>query len=305
MDGGAPASSAEVSFSLKNVGSGAVRVLSVDSGCGCVVPSVEPSLVAGGQPCRVEARGTPLAAGEKTVEITLHTDSKTRPEVVLKLRMVGGRKPPFLLSASANLTYLGAICRDEVRDFSAWVIEAGRATKPPIVRSDLPFLAFEALGVESDRYGAEETVSHHYRWRVTFKESPPVDEFTGAITIQDPWDEKWAERINVHGRPTLPLRIVPSNPSLALDQADPAAGHSSFAILTTVDAEDIQVEAEEADSPLLVVKWTGGQTPRFGTYVVRWKPDRLVVGGTYRLVARSASAKLAHTFQVVVRTEGE
>ncbi len=297
--------SADVTFSLRNIGLKSVRVLSVESGCGCVVPSVTPTTVQAGQLCRVEARGTPLDAGEKTVAITLHTDSKTRPDIVLNLRMLGGRKPPFLLSATGNMTYLGVIGRDESRDLVAYTIEDGRATKPPVVRSDLPFLDFKLVGVESGSYGEDGIYSHKYHWRVTFNGPPPPEEFTGAVTIRDPWDVQRVERIDIHGRPNPPLRVVPLSPTLEIDGSDPSATKTSLAIITSVDAEDLQVELEGADSPLQVEKLTGGQTKRFGRFTVGWKPERPIAVGEYRLIARSASANLAHTFRVTVRTKGE
>ncbi len=85
---------------------GRVRILSVTSGCGCAVPKFEPTSIEPEKSGVLEVDAKPPEMGEKTVEFALETDSKLTPTVTLHLRLIGMRRPPFLLRVQGDLAYL-------------------------------------------------------------------------------------------------------------------------------------------------------------------------------------------------------
>ena len=64
-------SSARVTFELDNVGGRPVRILSIESGCGCARPRVRPGLVAPGHSAMVEVTALMVPVGEKVVQFNL------------------------------------------------------------------------------------------------------------------------------------------------------------------------------------------------------------------------------------------
>ena len=65
----------EAVFDLTNPGGTTVGMTGMHTGRGCAKPTVEPSVVLPGGTCRVSVAGSPFSVGEKSVPITLRTDS--------------------------------------------------------------------------------------------------------------------------------------------------------------------------------------------------------------------------------------
>ena len=278
-------------------------MLKTESGCGCATPMIAPTTIGPGEKCTVRVRGRGFPIGEKTVPITLHTDSTAEPKVVLELRMIGSRKPPFLLEVSADLGYLGEISREGTRELTAIVIEGERPTKAPIPRSDLPFLAFEPTGVKTAPYVEPGTFYHTYRYSVKFTAAPPDDVFVGSVTVGDPWEAGHIERINVQGAPIPLLRVIPSRPSLSVEKGRASRARANFAIVAEESTDRLVVTPEDGPASLFVVeRAASGASGRFAPFVVRLKDGAVPKCGEYRLIA-SLGPSSRSVFTIVVKTE--
>jgi hypothetical protein len=121
---GAPRLRAEATFSLVNRGRAAVHVTSLESGCGCTTPRITPTTVQPDGTALVTAIGTPLSSGERTVAITVHTDSPLSPEIVLHFKMVTDRLPPFITEVAGDFAYDASYSTDEARDFIVNTVES-------------------------------------------------------------------------------------------------------------------------------------------------------------------------------------
>lgn len=129
-------------FEIANPGSSPVRVLTVESGCGCATPKVHPRLVRPGGVAIVEVEANPIEIGEKDVVITLETDSPATPIVPLTLRIIGCRRPPFIVSVTGDLTCQEGYSAEDTREIHVDTIERVASSHTPTLRCDLPFLGF-------------------------------------------------------------------------------------------------------------------------------------------------------------------
>jgi hypothetical protein len=94
---------AGASFEIENVGERPIRIIGVESSCGCSTTKVTPDFLPPGQQGIVEVRATPFAVGERLLTVNLRTDSPLTPVVGLRLRILGWRSPPFLLQSGGDL----------------------------------------------------------------------------------------------------------------------------------------------------------------------------------------------------------
>ena len=132
---------ADARFVVVNSGGLPVRVISVQSSCGCTTARVTPEIIAAGSTGVVEVRGTPYPVGERAVTVNLTTDSASTPVVHLLFRMLGTRRSRFLLQAGADLAYVGESFKDDVRQIVAIaIVPFSSKSEPPIIKTDLPFL---------------------------------------------------------------------------------------------------------------------------------------------------------------------
>ena len=73
--------------------------------------------------------------------VNLTTDSASTPVVHLLFRMLGTRRPPFLLQAGVDLAYVRESFKDDVRQIVAIaIVPFSSKSEPPIIKTDLPFL---------------------------------------------------------------------------------------------------------------------------------------------------------------------
>lgn len=161
-------------FRLKNTGGTSVHVVSVQSGCGCAKPTVEPDLVKPGRTAEVRVKATAPPVGERSVEIVLHTDSPLTPEIPLKLVLVSRRPPPFLVNAGGDLTFLTKPDDDQPQE--VWVAAAeqnGYEGPHPRVESSLPYLSFQLISRAEKPYPGRDAVQVMYSFACRFSEEPP------------------------------------------------------------------------------------------------------------------------------------
>ena len=75
--------------------------------------------------------GRPFPVGERIVEFVVHTDSPITPAVTLKLRMIGSRTPPFILTAGGDLTWPQGLAEPASREIRILTVEGPTRRPPP------------------------------------------------------------------------------------------------------------------------------------------------------------------------------
>ncbi len=302
---GRPRRKAAVQFRVINVGRAPVRVLSVESGCGCATPTVRPDIIAPGKEGIVDVLGTPLPVGERTVTIVLHTDSPVTPSVPLHLHMLSSQKAPFVIAASGALSYLPGFSTEEIREVVVWTVERDEEDERPMLKSGLPFLQFEPISVDEKPSAEPGTVRRTYKFRVSFASMPPDGTFTGEVEVIVPWDGRPSKRIPVQGQVSPPVRVIPTSLSLHIDDPVNREALARFSIITKAPATGFEIEVERGEeSPLLVEPQGPTPTERFATFAVRWKPDRPIAEGVHRLVIRPSPETLDRVVVPVAVTIG-
>ncbi len=155
----------------------------ISTSCGCSVASVEPRVIRPGQRGRVEVRATPPGAGEREVTIAVATNDPERPELALRLTLVGVASVPYVskysgpvrfgdLSAAANLESFFVETR-ELQSDPPWIA---------VARSSSAALATEG-GMESEHNMDDSIVLRRYRWSAKFAELPPPGDWSGEIQL--------------------------------------------------------------------------------------------------------------------------
>ncbi|HWE35051.1 MAG TPA: DUF1573 domain-containing protein [Isosphaeraceae bacterium] len=270
-------------FEMANVGGKPVRVASASSSCGCAAPKVNPGTIEPGAVGFVEVEAIPLLSGEKSATIVLRTDSPLTPEIELHLRMIGARRPPYLMQAGGDLTYLGDFERDEPHTVVVITVEPREQSGLPLLRTDFPGMEFGAPVVKERPHVAPGTIQREYRFPVSFARMPPEGVFTGAAEVVDPWDPGHTEVVHIHGQVLLPFRVEPRRIIL-----NGPRDHQSFRIIsrTDVDGRRLGIQAD-GGSGLVVERVDRGEDRRSFTFTVGHRDDARFVPGVHKLIVRS------------------
>ena len=286
---GRSASQVEARFELENHGSTPVRILTIKAGCGCTSPRVEPSLVPPGGTALVSVSAL-LPIGDKTVPITLTTDSPLTPSVVLALRMIGNRPPPFLLQVVGDLSYLGDKSTAESREIVAVTIEGARPTKRPELMTDLAGLKFEEVGIEEAPYTVSKAVQRKYRYRAYFEEPTPGSAFRGVVRVSDPWNPGQFELIQVEAKSEPEYRVVPATLDLKVGNEKSASRFGAdFLVFIKEPAPDLTVVPEgENAAAWVVTRVEGPSNDRFRAFHVQSAEGATVSGDRLSLAIRRA-----------------
>jgi hypothetical protein len=276
---------AEVEFRLINQGRTTVHITSVESACGCTTPTVRPTEVQPGGTYLLSAVGTPLSSGERTVPITIHTDSSLSPEVIVKLTMISDRLAPFITGVSGDFAYLEGYSTAESRDFVVTTIESGPHDKTPLVQTDLPFLSVSGPSVEERPYDESTLVQRSYTYQIKFDRELPRDSFTGRIWAVDPWSGAKSEGVLAFHRAKEELVVIPTTVILDVD-SDTKAGQTEIAVLTNTEMPGLIVEPHGDDKILKVLEITPAGGGRFRKFRIRAEPGNLAGIKTLSLRAR-------------------
>ncbi len=125
---------AEGRFELVNEGNSPVRILGVESGCGCLAAAVDRNLVMPDKAALVSVSASVTPSEPKDVRIKIHTDSTIDPDVDLTFRVAGRRKPPFLLQVSGAPTLIDDSYLGGAREIIVETVEATGENKSPELR---------------------------------------------------------------------------------------------------------------------------------------------------------------------------
>ena len=88
-----------------------------------------------------------MPVGERILPITLNTDSPATPRITLNFRMLGSRKPPFLLDIEGDLACVADPPEAETRQIVVTTVEGPERRESTAPRGDLAFLKFERINV--------------------------------------------------------------------------------------------------------------------------------------------------------------
>ncbi len=297
---------ASAKFEIENVGGWPVHIIAVQSSCGCAEPKVQPMTIEPGRLGIVEVRALPLQVGEKLAIVTLQTDSPSTPEVVLQLRLIGGRRPPFLLQAGGELTWTAGFSKTDTRTISATTVELqGSKRQPPIVKAPSSFLTVGPPAFDESPYTKPGTVQRRYVYEVRFNSDPPPGVFSDEVLVIDPWDPQHVERSIVHAETLPPLRVVPSRTVLYLaKRPESREARADFLIFTANPSLDLEVGAEGGkESPLVIspVQWV--ERGRRAAFSIGVKPGRMREGVFSIIVRRSSSPTERVVVPVSLRAE--
>ncbi len=285
------AEGAPATFEVTNLGGRPVRILGIESGCGCTTPTVTASLVAPGKKSEIKVEALPFPIGERRVHLVLHTDSPITPRVPLHLRMIGNRRPPFLLGIEGDLTFIGDQELDTGRELLVLTVESQghEDGKRPILKSDLP-LRFEPRGTEAKPYVAPGTVLVTSKYEV-FLNSQVNGTISGEIRAIDPWLEDHVETIRVLASATPGLRAIPTSLVLNYGEDDRGIEPARLVVMTAGSAAQSRVGPEdEGRSPILVERLPIGASDRICMYDVRWRPGVPIRPGRYEIIVRESPA---------------
>jgi hypothetical protein len=291
------------------LGRTAVEIRSVKSSCGCTTPTVEPTAIAPGATGRVEARATPLQVGEKTATIKVVTNSTITPEILLQLKIIGSRRPPFMGTAGGDLAFLGDDLTGQVRKIYITTMEMDRSEpKPPRVSTTLPYLILgpAKLVDEQSRPDGSGVTARRYIVEAKLGPNHPGGSFEGDVFVVDPWDDRNRERVRVHGETLAPLRIVPARLVL---HVNPTTGKltssAKLLVLSSAEISDLTVGWDGTDRPSLLIDPPSlSQTKRAATVVMASEAGE-VKAGEYRIQIRSASSGSKVTVPVSIRREDQ
>ena len=296
---------ASAKFEVENVGGAPVHVVAVETTCGCVSSSVKPEIIPPGTIAAVEVRATPLQVGEKTVSITLRTDSPATPKVELQLHIVGSRCPPFFATAGGELSFLDGFSLAETRELLAYNVEMVNAKPtPPLVKVDLPFLEIgPAKLLEESRSPGPGSCNRKYGYELKMTAAPPTDRYAGEVTVTDPWDSRHVERIRFHGENRPPIRTVPSRITLRIPNRDGQGAEAKLLVMAKESVTDLLVEVEGGGKPPLNVERVSSSLgEKLTTYSIALRPGAAREGDYNLLVGRSSSPDRL-TVPVAVRFE--
>lgn len=290
-----------------NGGASPVRVLAVESGCGCAKPVVEPRLIKPGGPATVSVHVQGLDVGERTIPITVETDSPVTPHVLLTIRHQGYVQPPYLFRAGGELTWSwGDATSESAREIILETVETVETTGRPEPRSDLEFLQIGPPVVTSrPNVNDPKLVGRMYRFPV--KLSPaPEEAFSGIMEVADPWNPGRSEVIRVHGEPGSPLRVSPSR--LLLDASGTADREVRARLLVRVrdPRSDVEVEAApDSREQLTIEPVPSVDAGPSLAFEVRPQPGRPLAAGMHRIVVRTTTPQAAEVIVPVLVRAGE
>jgi hypothetical protein len=263
-------------FIINNTGGRPVRILSIESGCGCAKPKVEPATIAPGNSGRVivDFKETSLNAGDRTIPIALFTDSPITHRVNMYLQLEDTRKPPFVFAFSGDLIYQNPRIED-TREVRIDTVELLTEKHNPTVRSNLAFLRIDLKSIQDKKHPKQEnTVVRSYVYTVSFASPPPMESFQGTVSAQDPFYLDRTLTLNVFGEITPAVRVTPARAILRIGSHISSNPEAQFMVLSIKPLQDLRVMAEAGDaSPLVIELAKSHPSESQAVFTVRYRPS--------------------------------
>lgn len=266
-DGQSRTAFVNLEFPVANNGGQRVRVLSVESACGCALPRVEPTVFDPRQTgvVFVSAQVPPL--GEKAVTITLNTDSPKSPTVTLHFRLISRRTPPYILKVTGDLTFAGRFTINDSRELVVDTVEPPGSPQPPLVRSSLEAIAIAYSSSSERPYLTPDTVHRTYRYRVTPLTADAETAKRGQVEVRGVWSPSDVQYIQSALIPYQAIHVSPTNVRFNKD--------NTASILLHVYDDEYRPELKIVpnDGISSHMERLSGGTPQSTTYKVVVKSD--------------------------------
>ncbi len=281
-----------VTFEIENCGESEVRILSLERGCGCVDAKMRSDSIPPGGLGFLDVTASPQVIGEKRVTIRLATDSLLTPKLNLDLKVVGTRRPPYLLSAAGDLNFLD--CEPGASDeFEVTSVAHSGEDREVKLECDLPFAQIEKVSLIRKPSVDDPNVLYHIRrYRLRLKENLSEQSFQGRVQIGDPWDPERFLTVPISGLMKPAFRVVPTR--LRFDLSGPGEGSPdrNFVVIRRNRVRETQIEVErESDSPLLIERSTTSDASQGEPFRVRLKPGTPRGEGVFNLIVRDPEGK--------------
>ena len=272
-------------FLLWNRGGTPVRIKSVKATCGCASANVDPNWVPPGERSIVNVEVTPPDLGVKDVKIIVDTDSPKSPEVNLELLVLGGRKPPYLLSIRGEIYFQPGYGIFDKREFVIDSVEESKSIPhAPNPECDLSFMKSEMTGISEKSFiGGRGFIVRSYRYQIGFNSKPPCESFTARITAVDPWNPSNRLPLNIRAEENLPFRVAPSTLILEYSGDDDESSSLKFFAKCVLHEHDLVIEA---DGPIQVDKIDRHPVNGFSLFKLSWKKGISFKEGLYHVILR-------------------
>lgn len=285
ISGNIPDTLAVGEFKLANTGGNPVRIVETISSCGCAKPTVSTAVVQPNAQTTVRVEALVQAVGEKVATVTLQTDSPLTPEVILKLRVISDRRPPFLVTAVGDITFRGDYSLDEPRQIVAvTLVPITEENREPIIWHQIPFLKVNPPIIDETVLAEKALRQVRYAYKVGLSSRPPEGLFSGEILVTDPWDANNLVRITVSLETPSPIRVIPSRLIVKRDGRD-GTGEATFTVLSRLPMTKLSVmDQNSIKSPFTIILEDQGKDKRKFIYrlailhsVPRDLDDRVIV----------------------------
>jgi Protein of unknown function (DUF1573) len=190
--------SLQTEFILQNTGNQVLEIRDIKTSCGCAVATAPKSQLQPGATTRMKVQVNRPPAGEKTVTVTIMTNSDDTPEIPIEITSwaisdesrVVKVSPSRILFPERSTT--GSRARVTYMTFErqhTYLIKA--------ITCDLPFIEIQSAGTEERRSSVPEYVRRDYQFDIIIREHDPCGHHFGQITIRS------------HPSPTYPALYKP------------------------------------------------------------------------------------------------
>ncbi len=292
-------------FEVVNMGGSNVEITSIESGCGCTKPRVEPKVIPPGRSGFVTFEAKPFPIGEKRVSIVLNTDSPKTPDVRLTLRMIGSRKPPFLLNIRGDLSYPNWEATKAPREIIVTTVEGLEMTNEPKPTCDLPQVRFERQSIDEQPYTTPDTVQRTYKYLALFDPAVDDDTVSGELRVVDPWMLDHIETLQVFVKSEPPIRVAPTLITLSAGGQDGQDGtKAEFLVITKGSSPRLTIRADSPESDFITIERlkedSAGPVARFQARITRDSPAARR-GGRHRFIIRDESSEAERIITIIAR----
>ena len=196
-------------------------------------------------------RVKPPSVGERLLTVTVRTNSRVTPEVPLRIRVLGGRRPPFLFDVEGVLTFTESnrACELRVR-----TLQDAESNVPLSISADSQRISIQAEGFTNEPYGETRFVLRTYRYRVSLAHDWETGAIYGLVLVADPWDPQRLKQVPYSGRVTPAVRFFPSHPRLVRNLGESASPHVLLVVLTRDPLPQVHLEPLEGSLPGLTIQ---------------------------------------------------
>lgn len=208
---GQPSYDTNAIFTFKNEGGTPVKILGLGKSCGCAEPNVTPTTLGPGEQGTLRVKALRPSMGDRTVQITMETDSPITPILTFEVRSGSLQQPPFIQNVSGSLVF-----RDEEQARSGLpfeVIAVQREEDDRVIepKCNIPGARIDAIEtINKQHWRSTDIVLRNYKFRLRFERNIPFTECIGEVGIPELWDGGLTQTLLVRCIPEPDLRVAPS-----------------------------------------------------------------------------------------------